>query len=114
MMTADRLLHDTLEYSKRRGLTWGIGHAQLSLGVLAFMMGDMGQAVSRMSESLLVREQLQDARGICDCLGMMAVFASVAGDAVGVAEGRALPPGDAIHLAIEEMSTLASSAASVA
>jgi predicted ATPase len=159
MMTADRLLHDTLEYSKRRGLTWGIGHAQLSLGVLAFMMGDMGQAVSRMSESLLVREQLQDARGICDCLGMMAVFASVAGDhrfasvllgaaevrreatgqtavpwqqpmlaeaaanaekalggqfAVGVAEGRALPPGEAIHLAIEGMSTLASSAAPVA
>jgi hypothetical protein len=159
MMTADRLLHDTLEYSKRRGLTWGIGHAQLSLGVLAFMMGDMGQAVGRLSESLLVREQLEDARGICDCLGMMAVFASVAGDhrfasvllgaaevrreatgqtavpwqqpmlaeaeasaekalgdefAVGIAEGRELPPGEAIRLAIEGMNALASAAASVA
>jgi non-specific serine/threonine protein kinase len=159
MMTADQLLREVLEYSKGRGLTWGVGHAQLSLGVLAFMMGDIGQAVARMSESLLVREQLQDARGICDCLGMMAVFASVAGDhrfastllgaaevrreatgqiavpwqqpmlaeaaanaekalgdefAAGIAEGRALPPGEAIHLAIEGMTALASSAASVA
>jgi predicted ATPase len=158
MTTADRLLRDTLEYSKGRGLTWGVGHAQLSLGVLAFMMGDLGQAASRLSESLLIREQLQDARGICDCLGLMAVLASVTGDhrlaslllgaaevrreatgqmavpwiqpmlaeattnaekalgeefAQGVAEGRALPPGEAIHLAVEGMSALASSAAPV-
>ena len=157
MVTTDRLLRATLEYSKSRGLTWGIGHAQLSLGVLAFMMGDIGQAVDRMSESLLIREQLQDARGICDCLGMMAVFASVTGDhrfasvllgaaevrreatgqiavpwmqpmlaeatanaeralgedlANGVAEGRALPPAEAIHLAVERMTSLASSTAS--
>jgi hypothetical protein len=110
-----------------------------------------------MSESLLIREQLQDARGICDCLGMMAVFASVTGDhrfasvllgaaevrreatgqiavpwmqpmlaeatanaeralgedlANGVAEGRALPPAEAIHLAVERMTSLASSTAS--
>ncbi|MGH8942030.1 MAG: AAA family ATPase [Acidimicrobiia bacterium] len=157
MVTTDRLLRATLEYSKSRGLTWGIGHAQLSLGVLAFMMGDIGQAVARMSESLLIREQLQDARGICDCLGMMAVFASVTGDhrfasvllgaaearreatgqiavpwmqpmlaeatanaeralgedlANGIAEGRALPPAEAIHLAVERMTSLASSMAS--
>ena len=156
MVTADQLLRATLEYSKSRGLTWGIGHAQLSLGVLAFMMGDIGQAVARMSESLLIREQLQDARGICDCLGMMAVFASVTGDhrfasvllgaaevrreatgqiavpwmqpmlaeatanaeralgedlASGIAEGRALPPAEAIHLAVERMTSLASSMA---
>ena len=156
MVTTDRLLRATLEYSKSRGLTWGIGHAQLSLGVLAFMMGDIGQAVTRMSESLLIREQLQDARGICDCLGMMAVFASVTGDhrfasvllgaaevrreatgqiavpwmqpmlaeatanaeralgedlASGIAEGRALPPAEAIHLAVERMTSLASSMA---
>jgi predicted ATPase len=156
MMAADRLLRDTLEYSKKRGLTWGVGHAQLSLGVLAFMMGDLGQAASRLSESLLIREQLQDARGICDCLGLMAVLASVTGDhrfasillgaaevrreatgqmAVpwiqpmlaeatinaekalgeefeeGVTEGRALPPADAIHLAVDRMSTLAEGAA---
>ena len=43
------------------------------------MMGDLGQAVSRLSDSLLVREQLKDARGICDCLGMMALLASVQG-----------------------------------
>jgi predicted ATPase len=159
MMTADQMLRRVLEYSKSRGLTWGVGHAQLSLGVLAFMMGDIGQAVARMSESLLVREQLQDARGICDCLGMMAVFASVAGDhrfasvllgaaevrreatgqiavpwqqpmlaeaaanaekalgdgfGLGIAEGRALPPEEAIHLAIEGMTALASAAATMA
>ena len=157
MVTTDRLLRATLEYSKSRGLTWGIGHAQLSLGVLAFMTGDIGQAVARMSESLLIREQLQDARGICDCLGMMAVFASVTGDhrfasvllgaaevrreatgqiavpwmqpmlaeatanaeralgedlANGIAEGRALPPAEAIHLAVERMTSHASSMAS--
>jgi predicted ATPase len=156
MMTADRLLHDTLEYSKRRGLTWGVGHAQLSLGVLAFMMGDIGQAVSRLSESLLVREQLEDARGICDCLGLMAVLASVIGDhrfasvllgaaevrreatgqmavpwiqpmlaeatanaekslgdefVAGMTEGRTLPPSDAIHLAVEGISSLVGSVA---
>jgi non-specific serine/threonine protein kinase len=155
MLTADQLLRATLEYSQGRGLTWGVGHAQLSLGVLAFMMGDLGQAVSRMSESLLIREQLQDGRGICDCLGMMAVFASVAGDhrfasvmlgaaevrreatgqmavpwmqpmlaeatsnaekalgdefAVGIAEGRALPPAEATHLAVEHMTAGAASA----
>ena len=156
MVTADQLLRATLEYSKSRGLTWGIGHAQLSLGVLAFMTGEIGQAVTRMSESLLIREQLQDARGICDCLGMMAVFASVTGDhrlasvllgaaevrreatgqitvpwmqpmlaeatanaeralgedlSSGIAEGRALPPAEAIHLAVERMTSLASSMA---
>jgi predicted ATPase len=159
MMTADQLLRSTLEYSRSRGLTWGVGHAQLSLGVLAFMMGDLGQAVTRLSESLRVREQLRDARGICDCLGMMAVFASVLGDhrlaavllgaaevrreatgqiavpwmqpmlaeatsnaeralgaefADGVAEGRALPPGEAISLAVERTATLASGMASTA
>ncbi|HUP15341.1 MAG TPA: adenylate/guanylate cyclase domain-containing protein [Acidimicrobiia bacterium] len=79
-ITGDQLLRTTLEYSKSRGLTWGVGHAQLSLGVLAFMTGDVDQAVERLSESLLVRQQLKDARGICDCLGIMAVLASVRGD----------------------------------
>jgi hypothetical protein len=79
-MTGDQLLRTTLEYSKSRGLTWGVGHAQLSLGVLAFMTGDVNQAVERLAESLLVRQQLKDARGICDCLGIMAMLASVRGD----------------------------------
>jgi predicted ATPase/class 3 adenylate cyclase len=79
-IAGDQLLRTTLEYSKSRGLTWGVGHAQLSLGVLAFMTGDIGQAVERLAESLLVRQQLKDARGICDCLGIMALLASVRGD----------------------------------
>ena len=79
-MAGDRLLRTTLEYSQSRGLTWGVGHAQLSLGVLAFMTGDIDQAVERVSESLLVRQQLKDARGICDCLGIMALLASIRGD----------------------------------
>ena len=79
-MAGDQLLRTTLEYSKSRGLTWGVGHAQLSLGVLAFMTGDINQAVERLAESLLVRQQLKDARGICDCLGIMALLASVRGD----------------------------------
>jgi hypothetical protein len=36
--------------------------------------------VERLAESLLVRQQLKDARGICDCLGIMAMLASVRGD----------------------------------
>jgi predicted ATPase len=76
----DQLLRTVLEYSKSRGLTWGVGHAQLSLGVLAFMTGEINQAVERLAESLLVRQQLKDARGICDCLGIMALLASVRGD----------------------------------
>ena len=77
--SADQLLRKTLDYSRGLGLTWGVGHAQLSLGVLAFMMGDLPQAVERLSESILVRQQLQDSRGICDCLAMMALLASVGG-----------------------------------
>lgn len=69
-------LDQVLDYSRARGLTWGVGHAQLSLGLLAFWSGDHAQAVERLSESLAVREELRDARGICDCLGMMALIAS--------------------------------------
>lgn len=73
-------LTKVLEYSKDNGLTWGVGHAQLSLGVLAFMGGDAAIAVERLTESLMVREQLRDARGIGDCLGIMALLASSLGD----------------------------------
>ena len=78
--TASELLYHTLDYSRGRGLAWGVGHAQLSLGVLAFMMGDLAQANQRLTESLLLRQQLKDARGICDCLAMMALLASVQGE----------------------------------
>ncbi len=79
---AQGLLEATLEYSRTNGLTWGVGHSQLSLGVLAFMTGDLDQAAERLTESLLVRRDLKDARGIGDCLGMFALIASVNGDHV--------------------------------
>jgi predicted ATPase/class 3 adenylate cyclase len=74
------LLEGALEYSRDKGLTWGVGHTQLSLGALAFMMGDIDQALHRLSESTQVRRELKDARGICDCLGMIALLASARGD----------------------------------
>jgi hypothetical protein len=57
-----------------------VGHTQLSRGVLAFMLGELDQAVLRLTESLAVRKELRDARGICDCLGMIALLAAVQGD----------------------------------
>ncbi|HET8740594.1 MAG TPA: DUF4062 domain-containing protein [Acidimicrobiia bacterium] len=78
--TCARLLEEAFEYSRDHGLTWGVGHTQLSRGVLAFMLGDLDQAVLRLSESLAVRKELRDARGICDCLGMIALLAAVQGD----------------------------------
>lgn len=74
------LLDKTLSYSRDHGLTWGVGHSQLSLGVLAFMTGDLDQAFLRLWESTMVRRELRDARGICDCLGTVALLASVRGD----------------------------------
>ena len=74
------LLEAAFQYSRDLGLTWGVGHTQLSRGVLAFMLGDLDQAVRRLTESLAVRKQLRDARGICDCLGMIALLGAVQGD----------------------------------
>ncbi|HSJ71384.1 MAG TPA: AAA family ATPase [Acidimicrobiia bacterium] len=79
---AHGMLEATLEYSRSNGLMWGVGHSQLSLGVLAFMTGDLTQAAERLTESLLVRQDLKDSRGIGDCLGMFALIASVNGDHV--------------------------------
>jgi tetratricopeptide (TPR) repeat protein len=78
--TCRSFLERALEYSREKGLTWGVGHSQLSLGVLAFMMGDLDQAIRRLSESTLVRRELRDSRGICDCLGMIALLAGARGD----------------------------------
>lgn len=77
---AEQRLHNVLTYSRDRGLTWGIGHSQLSLAVLSFMMGDVEQSAERTIESLRVRRDLRDSRGLCDCLGMMALHASMRGD----------------------------------
>jgi predicted ATPase/class 3 adenylate cyclase len=79
-MEAERMLRQAFEYSQNSGLTWGVGHTQLSLGVLAFMMGDLDLAVERLQGSLVVRQQLRDARGLCDCIAMMALVASVRGE----------------------------------
>ena len=79
-MTARSLLDGCLEFSRRHGLTWGVGHAQLSIGVLAFMTGDLDESVGRIVESIGVRRTLRDARGLGDCIGMMALHASVRGD----------------------------------
>jgi non-specific serine/threonine protein kinase len=78
--TAEERLHHVLDYSKSNSLAWGIGHVQLSLGVMSFMLGDLQGSVDRVVESMLVRQELRDSRGLCDCLGMMALHASVRGD----------------------------------
>ncbi|MGD2060028.1 MAG: hypothetical protein PVF87_04115, partial [Acidimicrobiia bacterium] len=77
---AQRRLHLVLDYSRQRGLTWGVGHSQLSLAAIAFMSGDVAQSVERTLESLQVRYELRDSRGLCDCIGMTALHASVQGD----------------------------------
>lgn len=77
---ADLLLKKAYEYSRDFGLTWGVGHTQLSRGVLAFMMGDIDLALQRLRDSLRVRQELRDARGLCDCIAMMALIASVRGE----------------------------------
>jgi predicted ATPase len=77
---AEPLLIHCFEYSRANGLSWGVGHTQLSLSVMAFMLGDMEQSVARMLESIRVRAELRDSRGLCDCIGMMALHASVGGD----------------------------------
>ncbi len=74
------LLEMALNYSRDNGLTWGVGHTQLSLGVLSFMRGDMDEALRRLSESAKVRRELRDSRGICDCLGTIALLASFRGE----------------------------------
>jgi hypothetical protein len=57
-----------------------VGHSQLSLAAIAFMSGDVAQSVERTLESLQVRYELRDSRGLCDCIGMTALHASVQGD----------------------------------
>lgn len=74
------LLEMALGYSRDNGLTWGVGHTQLSLGILSFMRGDMDEALRRLSESAKVRQELRDSRGICDCLGTIALLASFRGE----------------------------------
>lgn len=78
--TCQRLLEAALDFSRDQGLVWGVGHTQLSLGVLSFMRGDIDEALRRLSESARVRRELRDSRGICDCLGTIALLASFRGE----------------------------------
>ena len=80
--TCQALLERALGFSRDNGLTWGVGHTQLSLGVLAFMRGDLDEALRRLSESTKVRQELRDSRGICDCLGTIALLATFRGENV--------------------------------
>lgn len=77
---AKNLLFKTWTASTDAGIEWGAGHAQLSLGVLAFLEGRLDEAIERVADSLRARLSLRDSRGIADCIGMMAVFAVTAGD----------------------------------
>lgn len=97
---AEPLLLHCFEYSRSNGLTWGVGHTQFSLSVMAFMQGDLEQSVDRLIESIEVRRELRDSRGLCDCIGMMALQASVRGEhalaaiLIGAAEGARVASGD--------------------
>jgi non-specific serine/threonine protein kinase len=73
---ARRLITQTLDMSRENGLLWGIGHAQLSLSLLAYFSGELGEAATRIDESARIRQRIRDSRGIADCLGIMAVYAS--------------------------------------
>ncbi len=74
--TAKLLVGRTLDISTKHELLWGIGHSQLSLSLLAYFSGDLSQAATRMTESVRIRQQIRDSRGIADCLSIMAVFAA--------------------------------------
>jgi len=84
--TCQTLLERAYDFSRDNGLTWGVGHTQLSLGVLSFMRGDMDEALRRLSESTKVRQELRDSRGICDCLGTVALLATFRGQNVFAAQ----------------------------
>jgi hypothetical protein len=78
--TARSLIGTTLEVSTRHELLWGIGHAQLSLSLIAFFSGALGEAANRIDESIRIRQRIRDSRGIADCLGILAVYASSSQD----------------------------------
>lgn len=80
MDTAEQLLARSLTFSRKWDHLWATAHAQFSLGILDFLKGEIGQAQIRMRESLELRRDMRDSRGIADCLGAMALLAGTRGE----------------------------------
>ncbi len=79
---ARELLDRSLAFARKWRHTWAIGHAQFSLGLFELMMGDLIGARSRLVESLALRVEIRDLRGIADCLGSMAMLSAKQGDSL--------------------------------
>ena len=80
METAEQLLRRCLEFSRKWNHVFAIGHTQFSYGVLDFLKGDPGRAGERLRESLGLRRDIRDLRGIADCLGALALVSGAGGD----------------------------------
>lgn len=80
MDTAEELLARCLQYSRKWRHVWAIAHSQFSNSMLSFLKGDLNAAAAHMSESLRLRADMRDARGISDCLGAMAILVGAQGD----------------------------------
>lgn len=80
MERAEELLKRSLEYARKWNHVWAIGHAQFSYGILDFLRGDTARASDRLRESLRLRQEMRDLRGIADCLGALALAAGAGGD----------------------------------
>lgn len=80
MDTAEQLLLRSLDFARKWNHVWAIGHAQFSYGILDFLKGDIPQARERLRESLGLRRDMRDLRGIADCLGALALVAGAGGD----------------------------------
>ena len=77
---AEKLLTRSLDYSRKWRHVWATAHGQFSNAMLSFLKGDLSTASSHMSESLQLRVQMRDARGISDCLGALAILVGAQGD----------------------------------
>lgn len=82
MQQAHTLLLRSLRYARRWRHGWAIGHAQFGLGIIELLRGNLDEARARMEESLLLRRDIRDLRGIADCLGSMALLWGSLGDHV--------------------------------
>src|SRR5690606_20735932 len=80
MDRAEGLIQRSLEYARKWRHVWAIGHAQFSYGILDFLRGDIPRARERLRESLSLRQDMRDLRGIADCLGALALVAGAGGD----------------------------------
>lgn len=77
---ARELLERSLAFARKWHHTWAAGHALFSLGLLDWLGGDLPAARSRQLESLALRRDMRDLRGIADCLGSIALLLATAGE----------------------------------